>query len=283
MSEAEPDEYALVILLKALDSKQDEERADAIRRVQTLAPAALLTLSRMEVQHFRRYRRGDWRTAFLIVAIVYTPIFLLACKLHARPGVYIFNLYMIVMLYIVLPNIRHLYSGFRPSKARQSIANALEDVDSIHFVPVALTLLQDKTADIMPAIYTLLKRLLPQLHVEDTQNWTPEQYQKLLALLADRKQEPELRLSILKALEQIGDARAIPVVEALTAFDRDTPILVRRAAADCLPFLQERAVEQRQAQTLLRAAAGNTQGTDLLRGASGANTQTPEEQLLRPR
>ena len=238
------DEDALADLLRALDSKRAEERGAAKRQVQALAPDALLVLSRLEARHFRRYRRNDRLMALLIVSVLYIPLFVYFWMSHAVSGTYLYAMSIMFILYAAPPFVLSS-SKFKPSRARQGLAEVLKDVEDVHFVPVALTLLQYKTVDIMPVVLSLLKRLLPRLHSSDAQGWTTEQHQMLLALLADWKQEPEFRLYILKALEQIGDARAIPTVEALAAFDRDTPILIRQAASDCLPLLRERGEEQR--------------------------------------
>ena len=90
-----------------------------------------------------------------------------------------------------------------------------------------------------------------------------------------------LTLCVLRALEQAGDAEAIPAVERL-----NSPVWGRRifqAANECLPFLQARADQHRLAQTLLRPSACSVETSDvLLRPAMGTTDGTPSEQLLRP-
>lgn len=91
-----------------------------------------------------------------------------------------------------------------------------------------------------------------------------------------------IRLALLKALEQIGDARAIPAVLYL----RDDPTIlgrVRLAANECLPYLEARQRRSRESATLLRAAdrvETVASREELLRPASHSLPTTPEDQLL---
>lgn len=275
-------------LLNALDSKNDRTRADAIRQVRGLSPDALLTLSGLEAQHFRKYLGSQRDQAVLIqvttVSLVVSVVYLAVGTYCLLPAI----MYLIIHVFI-LPRITvHVSGGFQPSRARRNLTVALEEVTDVSVVPVALTLLQDRTPDITPAVIAFLKRLLPQLHAGDAQTWTPEQYQSLLKLLSappkDKKlKDTELALSVLKALEQIGDARAIPTVEVLAySSPHSVPPQVQQATVECLPYLRQRAGEQRQAQTLLRPTQPSTTGENLLRPAAQTTPQTPDEQLLRP-
>ncbi len=276
-------------LLNALDSKDEQTRADAMRQARSLSPDALLTLSGLEAQHFRshhrsqRYRIGLLLTIFMSLFGAF--FYLMGAKLN-----FVFMVILLAVPYtFLIPLIaKYLNGGLYPSRARRSLTAALEEAEDVSFVPVALTLLQTKTAEITPAILSLLKRLLPQLHAGDAQTWTPEQYQALLKLLSAPPKDKELKdtelaLSVLKALEQIGDARAIPAVEVLAySSPHSVSRQVQQAAAECLPYLRQRAGEQQQAQTLLRPTQPNTTGENLLRPAAQTTPQTPDEQLLRP-
>ena len=272
-------------LLNALDSKDEQTRTEAIRQVRVLPPDALLTLSQMEVQHFRLYRRRQWRQAALIVFGVYSPIWGFMWYAHAKFGQFIiFGIYMPLMMYGILPTIRMRSDGYQPSRARRSLTAVLEEVQDVSFVPVALTLLQDKTKEITPIITDLLKRLLPQLHAGDAQAWTPRQYQALLQLLLTPLKDIDLALCVLKALEQIGDARAILSVTALMNAPTGVgTIRLRTAAQECLPYLQQRAEVQTQLQTLLRPMKPHDSSETLLRSATPTTLDAPNEQLLRPR
>lgn len=91
-----------------------------------------------------------------------------------------------------------------------------------------------------------------------------------------------LVLSILKAYEQVGGSKAIPVVEKLAAGEgygrKDSR--VREASQLCLPFLQERAAQESAQQTLLRPAQETTAASDaLLRPAAGSSEADPQRLL----
>ena len=271
-------------LLTALDSRDEQTRADAIRQARALSPDALLTLSQLEVQHFKHYHRSLRDKTVLAQCV---SVGLIACVSYLMCGKnYTFvSLMNLIMWAFVFPNIiTYMNGGMHPSRARRSLAAILAEAEDVAFVPVALTLLQDKTAEIKPAITELLKRLLPQLQDGDAQAWTPQQYQMLLKLLPTKPpKDIELAICVLKALEQIGDARAIPFVTALANAPTGVgTIRIRAAAQECLPYLQQRAGEQKQAQMLLRPAHPHASGETLLRPAVQIPSSTPEEQLLRP-
>ncbi|HLV81425.1 MAG TPA: hypothetical protein VKT32_14155 [Chthonomonadaceae bacterium] len=83
-------------------------------------------------------------------------------------------------------------------------------------------------------------------------------------------------VAVLKALEQIGDATALPTVELL-AFSARQPD-VRIAAQECLPFLRARA--EQTGQMLLRPAGADT-AEILLRSTADLRDPLPAH-LLRP-
>ncbi|HZT42833.1 MAG TPA: hypothetical protein VFA07_11765 [Chthonomonadaceae bacterium] len=83
-------------------------------------------------------------------------------------------------------------------------------------------------------------------------------------------------VAVLKALEQIGDAAALPYVEFL-AFSARQPD-IRIAAQECLPFLRARA--EQTGQTLLRPTDIDTADT-LLRSTGNLSDPLPSH-LLRP-
>ena len=97
------------------------------------------------------------------------------------------------------------------------------------------------------------------------------------------QKDRDFQLVILRALEQVGDAQAIPVVERIS---QRTPRWsgqeqVQAAAVECLPFLLQRADEEKARNTLLRSAcafAGET--SELLHPAEGGEGNDPR-QLLR--
>ncbi len=153
-----------------------------------------------------------------------------------------------------------------------------------------------------------LLSILPSLRASDRECIDAEGMAALISLLAwgeglsvaTSGADVDLKLAILRALEQVGDARAIPAVRKLLTPPRVAGFLIggmdrmlkvgvgakldaiHRAAAECLPYLEQRAEAERMRERLLRPAAAPTNAADiLLRPAGGAPT-TPDELLLRP-
>lgn len=144
-----------------------------------------------------------------------------------------------------------------------------------------------------------LIHLLPLVRASDADQFTPERRARLNRILAtpvesalykdvrdlfrpavDR--EVRLRVAILRALEQVGDASALPAVQRLARQTPRTPgeRAIHAAANECLPSLQARADHDRRSRTLLRAADSPAPASALLRPA--ASGETPVERLLRP-
>lgn len=126
-----------------------------------------------------------------------------------------------------------------------------------------------------------LTRLLPLLRTSDTNLVNAKQREWLYRQLEESKitYHADLLLAILKALEQIGDEKALHSVEALIRrAASDSPVAT--AAHDCLPSLKQRVQEQLNAGMLLRAASNDSPET-LLHPAKNI-TEIPLEQLLHP-
>jgi hypothetical protein len=130
-----------------------------------------------------------------------------------------------------------------------------------------------------------LMRLLPRLKARDASQLTVKQKAELarhLNGLAIFQRDKDFQVVTLRALEQIGDAQAIPLVERI--IQRKPRLsgqaLVHKAAVECLPYLLQRADEDKTRNTLLRSAngfGGNT--SELLLPAVGDGTDP--HQLLR--
>jgi hypothetical protein len=129
----------------------------------------------------------------------------------------------------------------------------------------------------------ILTRLLARFRASDARLLNDAQYAVFLRVLSRNEGTAEFFVAALKALEQVGDVRALAVVENLAKGRRVTtdPHRVQAAAQDCLPFLQVRCDQQRASQTLLRAStAVGTPADILLRPAQG-NGATEASELLR--
>jgi hypothetical protein len=119
-----------------------------------------------------------------------------------------------------------------------------------------------------------LTRLLPALRPDQGELLNDDQRAVLgRALFSNDSQQP-LVLAIVKALEQVGDERDCAAVKRLAGGEGalGKHATVREAAAACLPYVEQRAEQNRAASTLLRAATSSGGVEELLRPAQGAPT-----------
>ena len=130
-----------------------------------------------------------------------------------------------------------------------------------------------------------LLKLLPKAKASDAAFYDEEQMRALSTLLetVSHRQDTPFLLALLKAFEQIGDAKALDGVHNLTLSKNSQ---VREAAEACLPALQQRVAIQKQNNSLLRPALSLENPTDnqeLLRPVNlSIQDSTPVEELLRP-
>ncbi len=143
---------------------------------------------------------------------------------------------------------------------------------------LALALTEDMKQDNW-VLQRALIQLLPRIRAGDAAFISASQMNALITLTS--RPHLETQLAILRAFEQIGDARAIPTVERLCTHP-DTRL--REQAEQCMPFLYERARRANESATLLRGAQAPTlTAPDQLLRPAMSSSQTPVEQLLRPR
>ena len=167
--------------------------------------------------------------------------------------------------------------------ARQNAITALRRFDDSRQIGLFAACMNDKNGDVRKIARDTLKKLAPKAQASDARYINKEEMQTLVEALRKQKRDAGLMLALLKGLEQIGDERALANVTALTGNSSVSPS-VKQAARECLPYLQIRAEQAKQAQTLLRASSSNAAAPEtLLRPASGVSTASNDAQeLLRP-
>ncbi|HZO86760.1 MAG TPA: HEAT repeat domain-containing protein [Chthonomonadaceae bacterium] len=165
------------------------------------------------------------------------------------------------------------------ANVRLTAVTALANTGDPRLVGAFALCLSDLDREVRYTAANALRKLLPKVKASDKRYISPLEMHALLKALVGR--DDPLRIAILKALEQIGDERALPNVEWI--IESNEPLDVRRAAEECLPYLKMRAEYSEQAQTLLRAAEPSEAAAPdtLLRPAQSA-AQTDASQLLRP-
>ena len=139
-------------------------------------------------------------------------------------------------------------------------------------------------------IHKALSMLLPQMKSSDAHLLTPASHLFINTWLSSLsgnvsmfRYTDEVRLASLKALEQVGDSSAIPVVEKLAKSKaRNTAQeKIKQAAIECLPMLQDNCGKVEANKTLLRASHAPAAAPEtLLRPAESIPDAAPQ-QLLR--
>ena len=126
-----------------------------------------------------------------------------------------------------------------------------------------------------------LLQLLPSLHSEDAGLLNEGQHARLHQVLMGR--DVSLTVATLKALEQVGDTKALPFVQRLLAGGGHgtTSEQVREAAHHCWPRLQERIAQEDANRTLLRPTQAENMPDGTLLRAAHSSQCTEVQDLLR--
>jgi hypothetical protein len=168
------------------------------------------------------------------------------------------------------------------SKAQKKATKELAEFEDVRSVGPLAQALEYQDRELKAVAENKLTRLLPSLQASDASLLDEEQRKCLYRALHGRN--TELVLAILKALEQVGDDKALPHVEKLAEGEgvvRGDFSRIREAAQACLPALQQRAEWERSRQTLLRAASASDTPSDVLLRPAGGTIEADPQQLLR--
>ncbi|MCW3098404.1 MAG: hypothetical protein JWL77_4022 [Chthonomonadaceae bacterium] len=221
---------------------------------------------------------GDERTTWITSPLFYVPVVLFWL------GITGFMIGSIVKPRKRLRPLAQMLAGLHDVRAAGSLIDTLKLEDrKIHAI----------------AIESLIE-LLPRLTASDIDLLNAEQRTLLCWKLSSPpnrfdgnlrplsqtayEQQIAFRIAILQAFAQVGDSRALPIVERLARGETKTEEQkrIQKAARECLPLLKLRIEQQRSIQTLLRASdASHADPETLLRPMKGAQ-ETHPEQLLRP-
>jgi hypothetical protein len=140
-----------------------------------------------------------------------------------------------------------------------------------------------------------LIRLLPQLRATDAHLLSSRQMQMLQSILGASsftsgdllanpikkiRMHARLQIAVLKAFEQIGDEAVLSGVQH--ARDHGATREVKRAAAECLPYIRQRAELSKASKTLLRASSSGAADTCMLVRAVDNPSATSSDEMLRP-
>jgi hypothetical protein len=265
--ELEPPSSLPPEVVKALASGKADERAKAEAEIHKLGAAkleALLALAREEAEKRRKRRRNAY---WVMAGYVLFLIVLVALGAGGAVG-----------------SIGGLTSGigamFAASQLQKNTVPLLAEEDDIRIIGPMVDALGYNDKDVPGIAEQALIRLLPKMQASDSILLNEEQRNALYKRL--HGDPADLQIAILKALEQVGDSKALPHVQRLAREQASWARArrVKEAAEACLPFLLKRVEQERAAGTLLRATTADETSNALLRPAGGGHTDT--ETLLRP-
>jgi len=270
----------LITLVDDLEHEQYTVRKQALQRLQGLDSSALgatLTSIQTRIKGLKR----QWRSRFAVTSAVgIGQILLSELSMLGTPGVqFAHNHIQIVGMSLVLGAIL----GWPLIQTRQRIRRAqgvLPQIEDVRVCGPLLELWHSGDPETRLLVEASLVRLLPLFRASDVALLNARQHDLLDQVLSSGS--VGLTLAVLKALEQIGDKRELPLVERLAAGGglAKREERVRQAAQECLPYLQQRVLGMEANQTLLRAS-DRLEASDTLLRAAQNSTATSAEQLLR--
>ncbi len=189
---------------------------------------------------------------------------------------------------LFLPVVAALIASFPRRKLRDSMQalarrGTVKDINAL--IGAQRSLIGPQTNK---ALRGALTDALLQVRASDRSRISESSQAELRGILANistgvaRRRHVDFYMAIIKAMEQIGDERALKAMERIANMRSHTQARVRlkQAAAECLPALRARVRETTAPETLLRAVGPDSMG-ELLRPVSGT-AEADSELLLRP-
>jgi hypothetical protein len=162
---------------------------------------------------------------------------------------------------------------------KKSALNQLADLQDVRFAGYLINLLAFPEATVRAIASRGLVELLPRMKASDGALLSAQHRETLRLMLKGR--DYPLMLAILRAYPQIGDESDLEAVGMLLANDSHGELAIRWAAQNCLPFLQAKAEQRQNRDSLLRASDQPNAPAELLRPAAATETNETQ-QLLRP-
>ncbi len=170
---------------------------------------------------------------------------------------------------------------FAMSEVQKRATKKLAMLDDVRAVGPLMEALGYIDSEVRKVAIEALLRLLPRMQASDAHFLNDVQRNCMYRAL--NAKEENFVLAVLKALEQVGDSRALPLVEKLAQGDAETyqEKRIRDAAQACLPFLRQRIEQESASRQLLRAASASGVPADTLLRPAQSVSETGPEQLLR--
>jgi hypothetical protein len=173
-----------------------------------------------------------------------------------------------------------VYSRPKGNQLTRSICDAVVGLKEIEAIGLLIDLSRFELDS--KSLQDALKEMLPRLHASDSKLLSSRHQLRLVQLLEVKGDAP-LLMSVLSAVEQVGDDTAVPFVEQIAAMEGEQlwQLELKERAAECLHHLANRVEIEGRASTLLRPTDQHEHALGLLRPVSGAESG-PESNLLIP-
>ncbi len=253
-------------LLRLLNSWREKVRQAAEQEIQDTQKYSLPVLFDLLEEEQKQSKLRVKRGKFLYVAWVVIWILLAFCGIHGAAYAPAINT---AVMYLILLR----YTG---SSARESIIKALVKHQDKQVLPYMIDYYGQNLVSLDLEIPFM--RILSSLRTQDTPLLQPKHREALNKyLLKKGTYSFPLKIAILKAYQQIGDASALITVEKLLERRLTEQEDVYRAAEECLPYLQQNVGRVTEIQTLLRASSPAEKQEELLRPLQA---EKPEEESL---
>lgn len=269
-------------LMRRLVSHKLPVREQARRELEQMDVSTLLAL--MAQQRRLRNRRLIQVAIAGLINVGLLP--LLALWMHS-PSVFLFWSMFTTMLAGV---------AVAFTQTQKALAMVLAQKQDLNAIGALISALEMRDEELQRTVRPVLIRLLPRLRAQDASLLTKEERRILRQFLEGTlfgrefgrprgsEEETALILAALKALEQVGDSSFLPVVtQWKNGQKRGSEEQIRKAAEDCLPYLEIASANRQAEMEMLRASAPDPalEAGVLLRPASDSGGVS-DENLLRP-
>ena len=243
------------------------------------AEAAKLARLRRKAKFWRRIYRLIMLTPVFFWSIAVFAFFLHMFAHTPLPPDWFFNS-------MIAASFMGVFSGIPTSFWNKAVADCQVkiDIEAIGIVADGLCI-----KDAQSFAQRMLTGFLPRLQASDAHLLNARQHHLINRVLNGRSilhdsERTAFIFAVLKSYEQIGGTEDLPTVERLAQgkgyAKRDSD--VRKAAQECLPYLQARSEVQDLRQTLLRASSVSAENSANLLRPAAASSETAPRELLRP-
>ena len=178
-------------------------------------------------------------------------------------------------------------SFWQQSEKHKQAMIALVDDEVVTSVGALSEILKMHDREIAFLVRQALTKILPKLRASEASLLNSYQRTVLRTALNRHKygksdEYTDFQVAVLKSYEQIGGEDDIDTVTQIAASTMIYDLRVKAAAIECLPYLNQRIVEVKEKDELLRASSfAEIPNRELLRPAQGVG-DTPAIDLLRP-